>query len=100
MKNPLHEKAQQLAITYKKSESELLEVLMQMQEQRLFAALHCTGIFEYGTKVLKLGEAQASYFSRVAAKAKEVPALKDAITRGDISLSQGRRIIPVITREN
>ena len=51
-------------------------------------------------KALKLSEAQASYFSRVSRKSLEVPALQAAITQGKLSLSQARRIEPVITRCN
>ena len=100
MNHPLHEKAVHLAQTYKTSESALLEVLMQMSAAQLFLSLGYKGIFDYCVRALALGEAQASYFNRVAEKSKTVPQLKEAIVSGHVSLSQGRRIVSVITPQN
>ncbi len=95
----LHNKAKALAKTYKTSEQELLGVLMEMQEKNLFLALGYKHLFHYVCDGLELGESQASYFNRVAQKARVVPELKTAVLTGEISLSQARRIVPVITPE-
>ena len=58
------------------------------------------GIFDYCERALRLSRAQAYYFKSVAEKSEEIPELKAAIDQGDVSLSQARRIIPVVTKEN
>ena len=94
----LHNSAIELAKAYKKTENDLLTVLMEMDEKRVFLSLGFTGIFNYCFQALKLSEAQSSYFASVARKSKEVPQLKEAIDRGKLSLSQARRITSVITQ--
>jgi hypothetical protein len=98
--HPLHEKALRLAETYRTTESELLDILMRMQAANLLVAMGYSGIYSYCTQALKLSEAQACYFSKVARKSVEVPALKQAIEEGVLTLSQARRIEPVITLAN
>ena len=95
----LHEQAVRLAKEYRQKESELLEVLMQMKQKSCFALLGYRGVFEYVTLALKLGEAQAYYLQKVVTKSIEVPALKEAVVSGEISLSQARRIVSVVTEE-
>ena len=95
----LHTKAKALAKTFKTSEQELLGVLMEMQEKNLFLALKYKHLFDYVERGLELGESQAGYFHRVAQKSRVVPELKVAVTSGEITLSQARRIAPVITQE-
>lgn len=96
----LDDKARTLAKQYKKCEADLLEVLMQMEVEGAFLPLGFSGIFDYCHRALKLGEAQSYYFQRVARKSREVPALKDAIHEGRITLSKARRIESVITAED
>ncbi len=96
----LHERAVSLAKTYKQSESGLLEVLISMQRTDAFRHLQYPNLFIYCTQGLGLSEAQACYFSKVARKSEEVPALKAAIDDGTLSLSQARRVVAVITTEN
>lgn len=59
-----------------------------------------TGIYDYCFRRLKLSEAQSEYFKRVALKSIEVPALKAAIDEGKLTLSQARRIVPVVSSAN
>ena len=96
----LHEKALSLSQTYRQSESELLGILIEMQKRNSFSELDYPNLFSYCVMALKLSEAQACYFSKVAKKSEEVPALKAAIDDGTLSLSQARRVVPVITQEN
>ena len=95
----LHEQAVRLAKEYRQKESELLEVLMQMKTGGCFERLGYRGVFDYVTQGLKLGEAQAYYFQKVVVKSLEVPALKEAVVSGEISLSQARRIVAVVTHD-
>ena len=96
----LDEKAKALAVDFLRTEGELLSVLMEMRSNRVFVELNYTGIFDYCERALRLSPSQSYYFKSVAEKAEEVPSLKTAVTNGSISLSQARRIVPVVTREN
>ncbi len=96
----LHERAVSLAKTFKQSESGLLSVLISMQKADAFRRLDYPNLFVYCRQALGLSESQSGYFLRVAIKSEEVPALKEAIDRGTISLSQARRVVNVITPEN
>lgn len=97
--NTLHELALGLAKTYLSSEKKLLNVLIEMREQKSFASLGYTGIFSYCVHALGFSESQASYFSSVARKSEEVPELKKAIDSDELTLSKARRIVSVITPE-
>ena len=96
----LHEKAKGLAADYLRTEGELLATLIQMHTARAFAVLNFQGIFDYCVGALGLSEAQAYYFKSVAVKSREVPQISEAVTHGQLTLSQARRIVPVITQEN
>ncbi len=98
--HPLDSKATTLAKDYLRTEAELLSVLMEMKRRKLFFQLDYSGVFDYCERRLKLSRMQSFYFKSVAEKAEEVPALKSAIASGEISLSQARRIVPVVSPEN
>jgi len=93
-------KAKGLARDYQRTEGELLEVLMQMRRTKSFLALGYSGAFDYVVRALRLSEAQAYYFKKVAEKAEAVPELKTAIDEGVLTLSQARRIVTVVTPQN
>ena len=95
-----HERAVFLWNECKRTEGVLLGVLMQMEALQELDVLQCTGLFDYCSRFLKMTEEQASYFSRVARKAKEVPELKAAIDEGTLTVSKARRIVPVLTQAN
>jgi hypothetical protein len=71
-----------------------------MEKAREFVALGYTGIFDYVRNALALSEAQAMYFQKVVRASVQVPTLEKAVTSGVISLSQARRIVPVVTEKN
>ena len=103
MKDSAHEfdeKAKGLATDYLRTEGLLLTVLIEMRRRRLFAVLNYSGIFDYCERRLKLSRAQAYYFKIVAEKSDEVPQIKQAVLEGGLTLSQARRIAPVVTKEN
>jgi len=95
----LHDKAVSLAKTYKQSEAELLTVLIALERNDGFRELNYPNLFVYCQKSLALSEAQACYFLKVARTADKVPELVEAVTSGEISLSQARRVAAVITPE-
>jgi len=96
----LDQQARTLAGDYLRIERELLPILIEMRRKRAFAALNYTGIFDYCERGLKFSRANAYYFKTVAEKAEEVPAIRAAIAQGELTLSQARRIVPVVTAEN
>ena len=96
----LNEKAKTLAKEYLRCEGNLLSVLMEMKKRNAFAGLNSSGIFDYCHRILSLSRAQSYYFKSVAEASVKVPQLKKAVTQGDLTLSQARRITPVITTEN
>jgi hypothetical protein len=96
----LDAQAKTLAKEYLRTEGELLLVLMDMKRKRVFAELNYSGIFDYCERALKLSRAQAFYFKTVADKSEEVPEIKSAVIQGELTLSQARRIAPVVTKEN
>ena len=100
MTHPLHEKAKTLAGIYLSAEPKLLETLMGMAEENLFIRLGFTGLWDYAVKELKISESQASYFQRVAQKARAIPELKEAVLGGVLSISMARRIVGVIDHSN
>lgn len=95
-----HGKAKGLAADYLRTEGELLSLLIEMKKRRLFAVLNYSGIFDYCERALHLSRAQAYYFKTVAEKAIEVPEIRTAVVKGDLTLSEARRIAPVVTPEN
>ena len=96
----LDTQAKGLAQDYLNTESKLLELLIRMKRQKVFTELNYTGVFDYCERALKLSRAQSYYFKSVAEKSEEVPEIGEAISQGSLTLSQARRIIPVITPEN
>ena len=98
--HPLHKKAIELGHTYLSCEPQLLETLMEMAEKNLFVRLGYTGMWDFLVKEIQLSESQASYFQRVAQRARGIPELKGAVLSGTISLSQARRIVGVIDHTN
>lgn len=94
------EKARGLAKEYLRTEGELLSLLSEMRSQRIFLELGYTGIFDYCERALGLSRAQAFYFKSVAEKSEDVPEIKQAVVEGKLTLSQARRIVPVVTKEN
>jgi hypothetical protein len=93
-------KARKLGKTYLLTEGELLSVLIEMREKKVFPELNFLGIFDYCERALNLSRAQAYYFKSVAEKAEEVPEMKEAIIQGELTLSQARRIVPAINQSN
>lgn len=100
MKHPLHEKAIKLANTYIESERNLIEVLSQIDQYKIWRSLGHASFFEYVVQGLKLSEAQAYTLTAVTRKCEQIPELKKAILAKKISISNAKRILPVLNQEN
>src|SRR3954465_10878290 len=71
-----------------------------MKETNEFSHWGYRGVFEYVQLELKLGEAQACYYRRIVEKSLEVPRFKEALTQGELTVSQARRIASVVENNN
>src|SRR5262245_41703956 len=88
----LHRQAVEIATRYQRTEAELLEILQKIDTKRAFCTLGYASLFDYSTRALKLSEATALNFIKVARKAVEVPALKEAIKAGDLTVSKAKAV--------
>ena len=103
MNNPIksiHEQAVEIAKRFRKAEYDLIDILQQIDDKKVFMHLGYSSLFDYALRALKLSEANTSNFIAVARKSKCIPELKKAIHSGDLSVSKARKITPVITKEN
>lgn len=96
----IHEKALKVVRQFKRSESDLIEVIQEADTHRVYSRFKCKNLHEYTMKVLDLSESIALNFIAVARKAKEVPELKEVIKSGALSVSKARKITPVLTKSN
>ena len=100
MAERLHVKALEIAKDYRKLEADLLDILIQMEKTKVFKTLGYPSLFQYATQALKLADASAYNFITVARKSLEVPELKKQIILGNLSVSQARRVAPVLNKTN
>ncbi len=96
----LHNEALDAAANYRKSESNLIGVLIRVNKTRLFEDLGFNSLFYYCTQSLKLSDSHSYSLVQIVRKSEEVPVLKQKIESGEIHMSNARSIVPVITKEN
>jgi hypothetical protein len=96
----LHLKALEAAKHYQASEVSLLQILEQIDREKVYLVMGYNSLFIYCVEALKLSESQSYSFMTVCRKSKEVPELKKEIESGGLTLSKARRIVPVLTKEN
>lgn len=96
----LHEKALEKSLNFKRTYGELLEIIMKIDKSRLFEKFLLTSTFSYCTQVLKLSEDITCTLTKIARVSQKVPELKAAIDEGLISISNAKRIAPIVTAEN
>ncbi len=96
----VHSHALGVANQYRRTEAELIDVFQQVEEHRVFIKRGHSSLFDYVTTELRLGESTAYCLIGIARKAREVPELKAEIESGKITLSNARRIAPVLTPKN
>jgi hypothetical protein len=81
-------------------ESELIEILQKVERYKIYKDFALTSLFVYCTKRLKLSEDVAYTYIRVTRTTMEIPALKEAIDKVEINLSNAKKVSSVITPEN
>ena len=96
----LHQLAISTALKFHQAESELIDILQKIDNQKIFVYLGYSSLFDYAVKALKLSEANASNFITIARKSISIPELKLAIEAGELTVSKARKITPVLTQEN
>jgi len=92
----LHEKALFTAKEYLRFEAELIDILQELDHTKTYLHFQMPSLFAYSTKLLKLSENIALTLIGIARKSVEVPELKTAIRENKITVSNARRIVPVL----
>lgn len=95
-----HERALIVVNRYRKCEVALVELLQRADDRRIYGALGYNSLFRYACEGWGLSEEIAYTFINVARKARQVPALKEAIRSGRISITKAKKISAVLTVEN
>ena len=98
--NHLHARALDACRRYQQAEAELIGILQEVDEHRVYLHRGHSSLFQYVVRELGLAESAAYSLISVARKAREVPELKAQLEQGAITLSNARRIVPLLTREN
>ena len=96
----IHSRAIEIAGCYRKSVGELLDILQTLDARKTYREYECTSLFQYAVRYLNLSEDVAYNFITVARKACEVPALKQEIATGAITVAKVRKTCPILTLEN
>ena len=100
LQESIHSKVLLCAESYRKLESELIDLLQEVDKHKVYLALGYPSLFVYVTDALNISEANAYAFVRVARKSLDVPELKAEIKKGNLSLSKAIRIVPVLSTAN
>lgn len=100
LSDQIHQKAIDASARYLRAESELIEILQQVEQHQVFLRRGHSSLFAYVVKELGLSGSVAYNLISVSRKAREVPELKAEIQEGNITLSNARKIVPVLNQEN
>lgn len=96
----LHNQIIYLAREHRKTEAKLIDQLQRADELRLYLHRGHASLFRYVCDQLGFSEAMTSNLITVARKAREIPALKEEIRKGNLSVSKIRKVCPVIDKKN
>ena len=96
----IHSRAIEASRCYRKTEFELIELLQDVDHHRVYLQKGYSSLFQYVVQALGLSESVAYNLIAVSRKAGEVPGLKLAVQSGSITLSNARKITPLITNAN
>lgn len=96
----IDDKAVRIAKEFRKTEADLLEIIIQVDRFKVFRKLGYNSLYQYVHQRLKISESQTYAFIRVARKSDEVPKLKEAVKKGTLTISKAKRITAVINTSN
>ncbi len=85
---------------FKRCEADLLNIIIELDEKKVFRKMGYASLFQYVVKRLGLSEAMAYNFINVARKTKEVPELKRTIERGELTVCKAKKITSIINNSN
>ncbi len=90
-----------LAVTELKQKEALLVLALQdVDENFVYRYLGFNSLFRYCVDALKLTEAQSYMYISVSRKSKNLPALREALASGEVTVSKASRVISVIDSNN
>ena len=96
----LHERALHAVRVFRSSQKDLIELIQQMDRLKGYLDFNHRSLWQYCLNELKLDENEASLLIAIARKSAEVPELKFAVEAGLISMTNARRIVPILNAEN
>lgn len=96
----IHERALKIVGRYFEIEADLIDILQEVEQSKLYRRLDKRSLFKYATDILKLSDSVAYSFIAVARKSRQVPALKTAIATKVISVSKASKIVAHLTCES
>lgn len=84
----IHARAIEISTRYKRAEAELIDILQQAEEHRVFLHRGYGSLFAYVVKELELSENTAYILITVARKARQVPELKTQLQKGAMTIGE------------
>jgi hypothetical protein len=96
----LHEKAVAAAQTYLKSERDLISLLQEIDRCQGYREYQHKNLYDYARVELKLSDNTAWTLVSISKKSVEVPELKNLLVKEELTISNARMIVPVLTSEN
>jgi hypothetical protein len=81
------ERAQQCAVLW----------FAEIMDRRLYRELGCSSIYQYAMKRLGFSRSRTRDFIRLAGQLEKLPAVKEAISKGELGYSKAREIVKVAT---
>ncbi len=96
----LHAEALKRVQDFTASTMRLMEILEKIDRARTYLHLGYGSLWSYVTMGLKLSESQAQQFISVMRKSKEIPELKLAVAKGEVSLPKAALIVSELKNDN
>ena len=91
---------QQAAHTERQSSAELLALLGELDERRLYLGEGCSSLFTYCTQVLHLSEHAAYHRIEVARMVPQFPIVLEMVANGELTLTNAALLKPHLTSDN
>ena len=96
----LHDRALAISLEYKRVEFQLIEVLQDIEREKIYKYLECASVFKYAVDILGLPESVAYAFITVARKAKQVAALHKTLFEQSLTVHKISRMVSVLNDKN
>jgi hypothetical protein len=98
--HPLHIEALGLSGDLKRTEKRLILVIGEIDKLKVWRQMGYPSLFEYSVQALGLSSAQTYTLTSVSRKCQEVPELRTAVLTDKVSISNAKRIVPVLTSKS